>query len=555
MIDSKLLICNNEDIIKISEGCRKSLNIKQRVKIIDSNVVKSPTLLGVIKPKILIPHNVIKQFTEEEMKYIFIHEFIHLKRKDILLNWINTFVLAIHWFNPVVWLIFMRIKKECEISCDEMTLKQINRDEYNRYRETLIKLAGIFSKGSLMINSVAIVNKSEIKRRIIMISQYKKKPLIWTIIAMMVVSLAACSSLTNSKSGNKNNDKNTTSVQKAEDKTKNNESSQNTKDSKVSSQSSSVSSSTSTSVSANTSSSTQDSQGTGMNLTQIQDGNYSSLLGTWTEVAYAVNPQNGTGEQWEASSLNNLSVSSDKIVYGNGVLVIQGNTLKDSAGSHQLSFKNNGDSLDASLTDIYASIYWDISFYQKGAINDIQPNNGVKIDNTKNLIVIWTNNNGCELVFAQTNASNSVANSKTQVQQITYKPYANPRFKYSIEYPDNYVIKLSADNGSGEILDSPDRSAELNLYAGNNVLNDTPQSKLTDFLSKHSNVKYKEQKDNWFVVSWTEDNNIFYQKEVIGSGSYNGYVLKYPASQKDNYDDVITHLNNSFKTPSIDSGH
>ncbi|MDP4177906.1 MAG: M56 family metallopeptidase [Bacillota bacterium] len=206
---SKERLCADEDIMKISESCRKSLNIKQRVKIIDSMLVKAPTLVGFIRPKILVPHNIINQFTEEEMKYIFIHEFVHLKRKDILLNWINTFVLAIHWFNPVVWLIFMRIKKDCEISCDEMTLKRINRDEYNRYGETLIKLAGIFSKGSFMINSVAIVNKSEIKRRIIMISKYKKKPLIWTIIAVMVFSLAACSSLTNSKSSNKNNSKNT----------------------------------------------------------------------------------------------------------------------------------------------------------------------------------------------------------------------------------------------------------------------------------------------------------------------------------------------------------
>jgi len=137
-------------------------------------------------------------------------------------------------------------------------------------------------------------------------------------------------------------------------------------ESSVSSQSSTVSSSTSTGVSTNTSSSTQDIQGTGMNLTQIQAGNYSRLLGTWTGVAYAVNPHDGTGEQWKAGSLSTLSVSSDKITYGNGDLVIQGNTLKDSAGSHPLSFKNNGGSLVASLTDGNVAINWNVLFYQKG---------------------------------------------------------------------------------------------------------------------------------------------------------------------------------------------
>lgn len=174
-------------------------------------------------------------------------------------------------------------------------------------------------------------------------------------------------------------------------------------ESSVSSQNSSVSSSTSTGVPTNTPSSTQDIQDTGMNLTQIQEGNYSSLLGTWTGVAYAVNPHDGTGEQWKAGSLSTLSVSSDKIVYGNEDLVIQGNTLKDSAGSHTLSFENNGSSLVASLTDENVAINWAALFYPKGVINDIQPNNGVKIDNTKNLIVIWTSNNDVTEVFAQTN--------------------------------------------------------------------------------------------------------------------------------------------------------
>lgn len=166
----------------------------------------------------------------------------------------------------------------------------------------------------------------------------------------------------------------------------------------------SINAATSTSVLKNTSSSSRDIDGTGMNLKQIQTGDFSSLQGTWTGVAYAVNPHNGTGLQWKAGSLCDLSVSSDKIAYGNENLVIQGNTLKDRAGSHTLSFENYKGSLIASLTDQNVTINWSISFYPNGVINDIQPNNGVEIDNTKNLIVIWTSNNGFTGVFAQTDA-------------------------------------------------------------------------------------------------------------------------------------------------------
>lgn len=109
------------------------------------------------------------------------------------------------------------MKKDCEASCDEMTLKRINSDEYIKYGETLIKLTSMFSKSSWRPNSVAIVNKSEIKRRIIMISKYKKKSFMSTLIAVMMLFLVACSGLTNSKKteshDNKNDSNNVVAVQ------------------------------------------------------------------------------------------------------------------------------------------------------------------------------------------------------------------------------------------------------------------------------------------------------------------------------------------------------
>lgn len=159
-----------------------------------------------------------------------------------------------------------------------------------------------------------------------------------------------------------------------------------------------------------TESKAEDIQSIGMNLTQIQTGNYSSLQGTWTEVAYAVNALDGKGEQWKAGALapdaDTLSVSSDKIAFNGTAAVIQGNTLTDSAGSYHLLFENNRSSLDASLEDAdVVAINYAVHFYPKGVTNDIQPNNDVKIDNTKNLIVIWSSNDGYTAVFAQTDTS------------------------------------------------------------------------------------------------------------------------------------------------------
>lgn len=135
---------------------------------------------------------------------------------------------------------------------------------------------------------------------------------------------------------------------------------------------------------------TQDTQNTEMNLTQIQVGDYSSLLGTWKEIAYANNLFDGTGQQWHTGRSDTvsstLSVSTDKIDFNESAMIIQGNTLTDGMGSHLLSFVNDGNSLNA-YADSTNAIYWNVTFYPKRVANNLEPNNGVQIDNTKNIIV------------------------------------------------------------------------------------------------------------------------------------------------------------------------
>lgn len=149
----------------------------------------------------------------------------------------------------------------------------------------------------------------------------------------------------------------------------------------------------------------ENTQDTEMDLMQIQAGDYSSLLGTWKEVAYADNRFDGTGQQWHVSEPGTcsftLSVSTDKIEFCESSMIMQGNTLTEYRGdAYPLSFDNDGNSLDAH-TDFDSSIFWSVEFYPKGAENTLEPNNGVQIDNTKNLIVVYYSGMRREIVFAQ----------------------------------------------------------------------------------------------------------------------------------------------------------
>ena len=146
--------------------------------------------------------------------------------------------------------------------------------------------------------------------------------------------------------------------------------------------------------------------------------------------------------------------------------------------------------------------------------------------------------------------------SKTiQEQQVSYKQYTNARFGFSIQYPSSFVTKTTPDNNDGIILAAPDGSAELTISGNNNVLNETALSSYNNLLKSHSNASYKSQKGNWSVVSWIDGDKIVYEKEVVGKGSINTFIIKYPLAQKSSYDSIISQLNSTFKTPSIDTSH
>jgi hypothetical protein len=157
-------------------------------------------------------------------------------------------------------------------------------------------------------------------------------------------------------------------------------------------------------ISAMVPNTTQDTPNTEMNLSQIQVGDYSSLLGSWKKIAYADNLFDGTGQQWHTVSSDTdsypLSVTTDKIDFNGSAMIMQGNTLTDGEGPHLLSFVNDGTSLNA-YADSTTAIYWSVTFYPKGAANNLEPNNGVQIDNSKNLIVVYYSGMRVETVFEQ----------------------------------------------------------------------------------------------------------------------------------------------------------
>ena len=74
-------------------------------------------------------------------------------------------------------------------------------------------------------------------------------------------------------------------------------------------------------------------------------------------------------------------------------------------------------------------------------------------------------------------------------------------------------------------------------------------------LKAHTNIAYKNQESNWYVVSWIDRDSIGYTKGIVGKGSMNAFVIQYPKAEQQVYSPVINVLSASFKTPRIDEGH
>src|SRR5665648_31878 len=154
---------------------------------------------------------------------------------------------------------------------------------------------------------------------------------------------------------------------------------------------------------------------------------------------------------------------------------------------------------------------------------------------------------------SSTKASSSSSSSTTSA---SYQQYANPRFGFSVDYPSDLTAKESSDNGDGQTFASSDGSVEFEVSGVNNAESLTPAQYLKQIvLPSLKNVTYQSQNSNWYIVSWTDGNTIGYEKGIVGGKSINTYSIKYPLSRKADFDSVIQHINNSFKTPGISDYH
>ncbi|MBR4098539.1 MAG: hypothetical protein IKK44_00960, partial [Clostridium sp.] len=154
--------------------------------VYQSEGVRSPFILGFFRPRIYIPFGM----EGEELEYVLAHERFHLKRLDHLVKPLAFLILALHWFNPLVWLAFALMTRDMEMSCDEKVLSQ-KENIRKAYSTTLLS----FAAGRRFPAPCPLsFGESGVKRRIKNALNWKK-PKVWvtlTAAAVCAASVTAC---------------------------------------------------------------------------------------------------------------------------------------------------------------------------------------------------------------------------------------------------------------------------------------------------------------------------------------------------------------------------
>ncbi|MBU3190675.1 phosphodiester glycosidase family protein [Clostridium bowmanii] len=193
-------VCDNEDVLLLLLQCKNKLNIKSNIKIIYTNGIKTPCIYGFISPKLLLPIGIENYVNKNELEYIILHELAHVKRLDIIVSCLSGILQIIHWFNPIIWYSFYRMRNDKELACDALVLSHVKCDDYINYGKTIIKLLESYKKTPKVYGMSSIISdKSQIKRRITMISLFKKNSYKWSIVPIVTLTVLGGVMLTNAK--------------------------------------------------------------------------------------------------------------------------------------------------------------------------------------------------------------------------------------------------------------------------------------------------------------------------------------------------------------------
>jgi beta-lactamase regulating signal transducer with metallopeptidase domain len=166
--------------------------IRRKVQVRYSDRVTSPLTYGVLHPVILLPKK-MDWGDGERIALILTHEMAHIRRFDALSKWALALALCLHWFNPMVWVMFALANRDLELSCDEMVVRRLGPEARAPYARALVEMEE--RRWRLPLGSA--FSRRDLEERIVAIMKTKKMTVAGVIAAVVLVAAVSVVFATN----------------------------------------------------------------------------------------------------------------------------------------------------------------------------------------------------------------------------------------------------------------------------------------------------------------------------------------------------------------------
>ena len=169
--------------------------LRRKITIRQSDRISSPLTFGVLHPVILVPKKTDWE-NENALRYVLEHEFVHIQRFDTVSKLLLFAAVCVHWFNPMVWGMYILANRDIELSCDEAVVRHFGSDTRASYAKVLISMEEKRSGFAPLCNHFS---RNAIEERIVAIMKVKKPTIISLTVAAILVAGTATVFATSAK--------------------------------------------------------------------------------------------------------------------------------------------------------------------------------------------------------------------------------------------------------------------------------------------------------------------------------------------------------------------
>ena len=211
-LEKSALPLQNPEVHRLYHRCLEEMEIHRSIPVYSTAFLKSPIIVGLLKPCIYLPIHLISDYTstgeacplqssmncgmprgynESDLRYMLLHELQHYKHHDAIGSFLMNLAGVVYWFHPLVWYALREMRNDREVACDTSVLKMLEEDAYEDYGNTLINFAEKVSLTPFPFAAGLGGNMEQMKRRIINIASYEKPTFIKRLKGMTAFVLTA----------------------------------------------------------------------------------------------------------------------------------------------------------------------------------------------------------------------------------------------------------------------------------------------------------------------------------------------------------------------------